>query len=88
MRHFSKLVSVLGLIAMASGVHASTQCTQEPKSKWMSESAMQDKVKQAGYQIKTFKVSGSCYEIYGTDKDGKKAEVYFNPVDGAIVKSK
>jgi hypothetical protein len=41
-----------------------------------------------GYQIRKFKQPGTCYEIYGTDQSGKKVEVYFNPVDGSVVKSK
>jgi hypothetical protein len=54
----------------------------------MTEEAMKSKVTTLGYErIKTFKVSGSCYEIYGYTKDGQKAEVYFNPVTGDIVKS-
>lgn len=67
---------------------AAPKCTTEPKDKWMSEEAMKAKVAAMGYErIKTFKVSGPCYEIYGYTKDGKKAEVYFNPVTGDIVKS-
>ena len=34
------------------------------------------------------KIEDGCYEIYGIGKDGAKAEVYFNPVNGAIVKVK
>ena len=43
-----------------------------------------------GYKdIRTFKVTdGNCYEIYGYNKDGKKAEVYFNPVTAEIVTQK
>ena len=49
---------------------------------------MKAKVGALGYErIKTFKVSGNCYEIYGYTKDGKKAEVYFNPVSGDVVKA-
>jgi hypothetical protein len=49
---------------------------------------MKSKVTELGYQkIKTFKVTGSCYEIYGYTKDDRKAEVYFNPVDGSVVKA-
>jgi hypothetical protein len=41
-----------------------------------------------GYRdIKVFQVSGSCYEIYAHTKDGKRAEVYFNPVTGAVVQN-
>ena len=67
---------------------AAPQCTTEPRDKWMTEEAMKAKVAALGYErIKTFKVSGVCYEIYGYTKDGKKAEVYFNPVTGAVVKA-
>jgi len=77
-------VSVLAPVAALAG----PACTTEAKDKWMSEDAMKAKVAEMGYQkIKTFKVSGSCYEIYGYTKDNKKAEVYFNPVTGAVVKS-
>jgi hypothetical protein len=31
---------------------------------------------------------GNCYEIYGKNKQGQKVEVYFNPVDGKVVKTK
>ena len=55
----------------------------------MTEEAMKAKVVDMGYkEIRTFKTSGSCYELYGFTKDGQKAEVYFNPVTGEIVQSK
>ncbi|WP_425104896.1 PepSY domain-containing protein [Ancylobacter sp.] len=83
---------VAGLIAFSVlapvAAFAGPVCTTEAKDKWMSEDAMKAKVAEMGYQkIKTFKVSGSCYEIYGYTKDNKKAEVYFNPVTGAVVKA-
>lgn len=83
------ITTALAAILIAPvAAHASPACTTESKDKWMSEDAMKAKVAEMGYQkIKTFKVSGSCYEIYGFTKDGKKAEVYFNPVSGAVVKS-
>jgi hypothetical protein len=39
-----------------------------------------------GYKIKKFKQPGTCYEIYGTNKEGKKVEIYFSPVDMKIIK--
>jgi hypothetical protein len=86
MRKITLLISTLGLLAFSGMTFASPVCTQELKSKWMSELKMQDQVKQAGYKVKVFKTTGSCYEIYGWDKAGKRAEVYFNPVNGNIVK--
>jgi hypothetical protein len=35
--------------------------------------------------VKKLHVSkGKCWEIYGTDKQGRKVEVYFHPITGAI----
>lgn len=67
---------------------AETKCTDEPREKWLKADEMKKKAELMGYKIKKFKTLEYCYEIYGFDKDGKKAEVYFNPVDGSIVKAK
>lgn len=67
---------------------AAPNCTVEPRGKWMPEETMKARIGALGYErIKTFKVSGNCYEIYGYTKDGKKAEVYFNPVSGEVVQA-
>jgi len=77
---------MLILVAFASPALARTQCTTEPKDKWISQTEMKAKIAGLGYKPDVFKVTkGNCYEIYGRDAKGKRAEVYFNPVDGKIV---
>ncbi|MCE1160937.1 MAG: PepSY domain-containing protein [Burkholderiales bacterium] len=61
-------------------------CIAYPKNEWMNETDAKAKVAELGYKAKTFEVTGNCYEIYGFDKDGKKAEVYFDAKTMAIVK--
>ncbi len=78
-----KLLTTLAFVLSAC-LLAKKECTKEPKEKWMSESDFKKKAESEGYKIKKFKQPGSCYEIYGTDKDGNKVEVYFNPVDGSV----
>lgn len=80
-------IAVLG--AIAGHAVASPTCTRQPESQWLSEAEMQKKISQMGYkEIKVFKKTASgCYEIYGRTGDGRKAEVYFNPVTGAVVES-
>jgi hypothetical protein len=83
-----KVVAAAAMLGVASMATAAPVCTKEPKTKWLPEAEMKAKVATMGYKdIKVFQVSGSCYEIYGHNKDGKKAEVYFNPVTGAVVQS-
>jgi hypothetical protein len=88
MRKIALSLLLASFVAAPLGAQAAPNCTAETKDKWLSEDAMKAKVATLGYErIKTFKVSGNCYEIYGYTKDGKKAEVYFNPVNGDVVKS-
>ena len=81
---------VAGVAAMqlvGCGVSSVTECTTEPQSSWLDQQQFQDGLKAKGYKITEFKVTeGNCYEIYGHNSEGKKVEIYFNPVDGAVVK--
>ena len=61
-------------------------CPAYPKDQWMSEADAKAKIAEMGYKVKTFEVTGNCYEMYGHDKDGNKAEVYFDAKTLAIVK--
>ena len=76
------------IMATASHAVAGPSCTSAPRSKWLTEAQMKAKIAKMGYQkIKVFQVTGSCYEIYAHTKDGRRAEVYFNPVNGAVVQN-
>ena len=79
----------LAAIAAATPALAGPTCTSEPRERWIGEAQMKQKIAEMGYKnIKVFKVTnGNCYEIYGYTNNGKKAEVYFNPVTAAVVKA-
>ncbi|MBK9038038.1 MAG: PepSY domain-containing protein [Bdellovibrionales bacterium] len=83
-----KFVLTMALLLVGGVAHAKKSCTDQPKDKWMKEEDLKKRLEGEGYKIRKFKQPGTCYEIYGTDKDGKDVEIYFNPVDGAIVKGK
>jgi hypothetical protein len=76
------------LTAVAGTAMASPTCTA-PKENWKPEASFKKEVEAQGYQIKNFKVTkGNCYEIYGTDKAGKKVEIYFDPASGKALEQK
>lgn len=82
-----KLLLSAVLMMTSISAFAGPECTKEPKAKWQDEKKFQEKLVADGYKIKKFKVtSGNCYEIYGWNKEGKKVEIYFSPVDGSKVK--
>lgn len=77
-------LSAASLSAFASRYEG--ECTSEPKAKWMAPKDIQAKFEKQGYTVRRVKSEGSCYEVYATDKDGKKTELFVNPADGAVVK--
>lgn len=87
LNHLAALVLVTFGLSACSVEHQTTMCTDADRAEWMSEDAFNAMIQAQGYQVNEFKVTdGNCYEIYGFDSDGNKVEIYFNPVDGAIVK--
>jgi hypothetical protein len=84
----NSLVLSAFLIAMTGTAMASPVCSA-PKAQWQPEATFKKDLEAQGYKIKTFKVTkGQCYEIYGTDKAGKKVEIYFDPVSGKPLQQK
>jgi len=78
----------LTLLVGCSSAFAATQCTTADKSTWQDQDKFQAQLKAQGYKINKFKVTkGNCYEIYGFDKDGRKVEIYHDPVTGKAVKT-
>ena len=88
MRTIAFSLVLAGAVIIPLAAHANPTCTTEPKGKWMSEQAIKARIAALGYHdIRSFKVTESCYEIYGSSKENKLVEVYFNPVTGDIVPS-
>jgi hypothetical protein len=83
-----KVLLMAFMMSVSASAFAEKSCTEESKDKWMKEADFRKKVEAEGYKIRKFKQPGSCYEIYGTNKEGKEVEIYFNPVDASVIRSK
>ena len=79
-----KLISALTILAVAVAIAAAGpafaegKCSSAPKSKWQPKSALETQLQGDGYKVRQIKVEGGCYEVYATDKDGKRANMAFN----------
>ena len=84
------LVALVALSTLTGSAIAGPRCTDEPQDKWLTEAQMTRRFQDLGYRddVKKLHVSkGQCWEIYGHDKAGKKIEIYFHPITGAIVEA-
>ena len=70
-------LSVLSL-AIAGPAFAAGKCSDAPQAKWQPQATLESKLKADGYAIKQVKVEKGCYEVYATDKAGKRANMAFN----------
>jgi hypothetical protein len=71
------LTAICGLIL--SGTAFASETCSVPKAEWQPEQALRQKLETAGWKINRIKIDDGCYEVYGTDANGKRAETYFNP---------
>ena len=82
------VATTLALSTLSFGAFATTysgECTSEPQAKWMSIADVKARFEAQGYSVGKVKRGGSCYEVYGKDKDGKKVELFVNPVEASVV---
>ncbi|CAB3762515.1 PepSY domain-containing protein [Paraburkholderia humisilvae] len=82
-----KLMTLIAALGVSGAAFAKADCTAHPKDQWMKESDARAQLEGQGYKIRKFKVDGNCYEIYGSNKEGKKVEIYFDTKTLDVVKS-
>ncbi|RAI44629.1 PepSY domain-containing protein [Rhodoplanes roseus] len=79
---------VILFLATTGPAAAGPACTTAPADAWLPQEAMRRRIEQQGYRIGVLQTTpGGCYEIYGRDKDGRRVEIYFDPVSGDVVKA-
>ena len=74
---FAYAIAVVDLAAAGPAV-AAGKCSNAPKSQWQPKSTLESQLRNDGYQVRQIKTESGCYEVYATDKDGKRANMAFN----------
>ncbi len=82
-------ISALAAVIVTATVPASAamMCTDAPMEKWMSRDQVAKMFTEKGYEVRKVEREDNCLEVYAI-KDGKKMEIYIDPVSGRIVKTK
>ncbi len=73
------LLSAAVLCLFAGGATFAGETCSVPKAEWQAEQALRQKLEGAGWKINRIKIDNGCYEVYGTDANGQRAETYFDP---------
>ncbi len=65
-------------VAMATPALAAGTCSTAPKSQWQPQSKLETNLQADGLTVRQIKVENGCYEVYATDKDGKRLNLAYN----------
>jgi hypothetical protein len=75
-----KTVLALAALAVAAAgpAYAAGKCAAGPKSQWQPKSTLESQLQTDGFTVKQIKVENGCYEVYATDKGGKRVNMAYN----------
>ena len=76
-----------GLLA-AIPAFAEDDCPAAPRAQWLQPEQIKAKAEEMGYTVRFVGEDDGCLEVKGFDKAGAKVEIYFDPVSGAVIKTK
>lgn len=90
MKHYSLLRG--GLLALSLGlatlpIWADDDC-DAPVHRWQSREAVRQMAAQQGWQIQRLKIDDGCYEIRGTDNQGRSFKAKIDPETLKVLKMK
>jgi len=59
--------------------HDAVKCAPVPKEEMRPQMELQRKLTSEGWKVRQIKNFNGCYEVYGFDEKGQRAEVFFDP---------
>ena len=69
----------LAFAASTAFAHGNVSCPVVPKEEKQPQMALQKKLEGEGWKVRVVKNYNNCYEVYGFDDKGAKAEAFFHP---------
>jgi hypothetical protein len=72
------LLTAIALVVASPAFAAGGSCSKAPKSAWQPQSKLESMLKTEGLTVKRIKVENGCYEVYATNKTGKRVNVAYN----------
>ena len=72
------LLTAVAFVVASPAFAAGGSCSTAPKSAWQPQSKLESMLKTDGLTVKQIKVEKGCYEVYATDKAGKRVNAAYN----------
>ena len=91
MKHHHKILgsSLLALsVALAAAPTLASDDCEAPVARWQSREAVRQMAAQKGWEVQRLKIDDGCYEIRGTDAEGRGFKAKIDPETLKVLKMK
>ena len=72
------LLTAIAFVVASPAFAAGSACSKAPKTAWQPKSKLESMLKAEGLKIRQIKVENGCYEVYATNKSGKRVNAAYN----------
>lgn len=79
------ILIVLSFLAVSGAARAEDNECTVPMADWQPRAAVQQMAEAQGWTVRRIKIDDGCYEIDGSDKEGRAIEVKVDPSTLAIM---
>jgi hypothetical protein len=79
-RNLIALSAATALLIGSAHATGLATCESGPKENWQPQEKLEKMLTEKGWKVRRIKEDGGCYEVYGTDDKGERAEAYFHPL--------
>ena len=83
-----KVIAAFALSTIATVAVAGPHCNRYPAEQRMDMNQVQAQLEKQGYQVREMEYDDGCYEVKGTDAQGRKVKLYLDTKSGKIVGEK
>ena len=70
--------AVVVAFATAGTAFAANGCSTAPASQWQPKTKLESQLSAEGLKVRQIKSEKGCYEVYATDKSGKRQNMAYN----------
>lgn len=83
-----RAITILGVVAVlgAGSAFARDRC-DAPMAEWQPREAIHRLAQENGWTVRRIKIDDGCYELDGTDREGRRIEVTLDPATLRVIKT-
>jgi hypothetical protein len=74
----TSLLTAVAIALLSSPALAAGKCSTSPRAAWQPQAKLEAQLASEGFKVLQVKVESGCYEVYATNKDGKRENIAFN----------